>query len=391
MRLLLACAVALLFSSGSVRARPQAPFLDLPGTVDHVVTMAVLRGWTGQGPDRSFKIMRRGGWTAIAYEDGSGRPDTFMGRGGETSVSIIRRSSGEVGSVQVRRGPPEDCGYGFKTRETHVVLGEVCEVWNVARIRRKYWPPRSDADYACVAGDGVVLSFRRLNSDGSDDFRAEATRVERRPVHPFEAHPPAALLSLESWIERANLSEPANLLEAEVQDDYEIVLKDPGEPGRSIGAVLTRRRHRSWLFEDKRYGDGGRRISIHDARTSFRAFFSYFPRDGRKTLYIDVGSSHARSAPWLSPIASPTDRKDMALGETCMWYGEPPHPHGSRSVSFALDGIALKEHGGGGSYYGPLAFDAVRVRRGRVSLAGVLPSAALLEPGWWGFPPTPAD
>lgn len=381
-------------------ALPQSPFMHVPNAVDHVVTMKVLRGWGGGSSGDTWTIARHGDWYGVSSRYPREPYIRYVSPIGSLSVQVSRNESGSLSQLQIRRGPQDHYESHWqrnpvKTGKTRTILGEVCEVWDVARWRDTYG--RTDADYSCITSDGIELAFRRLSHTGSEYFSAEAVSVERQSVLPAEVQPPPNVLDLAMWLDRSELVEPPDARKADVNNDYETVLRVPGEPSERIEGhdsgplIRVRRRSGDWAYVETGRAGGSRELRIHNEKAGFAFSFEHRRTQTRTGTYETVETLSIEKPPqriradvlgWGGGTASGPSM--TVLGEACQWFGISRHIHGGRDECRTPDGVVLKERLIGRGVLED--FEAVGLRRGRVALVDVLPPQDVLAPARWGLP-----
>lgn len=238
----------LLWSSA---AAADAPFMPLPNTVDHVVTMVTK--WAS-GP-QSRVVTHHAGWTRVDRSVGRDHASTvYHGHVKTISVNISRDSAGQYAYLAILRGPeqhkiPQADYTAFKTGERETFLGESCDVWSVMRS--------SFTKFSCITEDGIELWSKSVGSGDWTISSQEATKVERRPVQASEVQPPGDLLALSSWVDPAS-STPAT---PGTPADFETLMQSEGaKPTDTWHVTKTTRRRHPWTYEEEVLGTGKRMV-----------------------------------------------------------------------------------------------------------------------------------
>jgi hypothetical protein len=357
-------------------ASHDGPFYPTTDVPDHVVTLVERHTRARESVARM--VYSHGDWTRVDVKTGGGTSSHFWQRDCKVNVQLFRYKD-ESRSLTIQRGCQESAVYdhnAINTGEQQRVADERCTVWSTRRSKPS---AHFKLDYtSCITDDGIELWYKAVGGRGDVISSAEATSVERRPVTPAEAYPPADLLEVDGWFIEAENPRESN------QADFEIVMQ------RESGSVSTRteRRRGHWTYEDERSNSVLKRVSVHN--TTRGLSFTVHDIDGDKPVLRLSTRSQAGlaqiepAAPLWFTQPRPLGRHETVLGEHCEWF-ETTQMDVSHSTCRASDGIALKNlwvlRG-----QERVTEVAIRLTRRPVTLREMMPPADLLDPKTWGLP-----
>jgi len=364
--------VMVLVANAGEAAFAYTPFEPLADSPDYVVTM-VETDAPGKKKDRV--VRHRGEWTRVdaAWEGRSSIQ--YFKQGEAVTLTINHGKEGEYSGFSVflrpERSPYWDRA-AIKTGERQTFLGETCTVWDVARSGTS---PNELRRTSCVTDDGIELWYK-LATTTSVFTRAEATRVERRPVPAAETRPPRDALRLDPWFDNAAVP-------AKTPPDFEAVLERTDGGPKSTRTI---RQRGGWTSVAVHEGTALRTLDVTHAFGSFRFRFDAATPTTRAGLNLMTLRSPPVSGPPL-PSREPEDtgKTETVLGEQCRWYDMMPGvSDASQGACRTRDGVTLKEEFS--SWGDRRSFVAVRFARRPVALDEIKPPPALLERKTWNLP-----
>jgi hypothetical protein len=357
----------------AVPAVGHTPFEPLASSPDHVVTMIET---DGAGKKKERVVTHHGEWTRVETTWEGRRATQYFKRDEAVTVRIGDGKAGEYSTFSIVRGPERlsDLDYTpIKTNERQTFLGETCTVWDAQRASNP-GPGRPQLNRtSCVTDDGIELWYK-FASTTYVFSRAEATRVDRRPVSSDEVHPPRGLPSLDPWFENAAVPD-------KMPPDFEAALEDEAHK-----LTRTIRQHGGWTYIEVSSGAALQTLEISHAFASFR--FRYDA--GAPTTPARLNVMTLRSPPASGPPLPAREPKDMdktetVLGEQCRWYDTMPGVmDASHTACRTQDGITLKETFS--SWGSTSSFAATRFARRPVRLDEIKPPPAVLDRKTWGLP-----
>jgi hypothetical protein len=247
-------------------------------------------------------------------------------------------------------------------RRLHTPGDEVCSVFSGPDDLQGLF-----VDSGCTPADGK--SFLRWDPR-TGMKRAPDVTAEWRFVSPRR------LLNLHAWLPAEAFADgPAR----PSSEDYEVQLMS-----RGLGPVHSRvvRRSGEWLSTFDVAWDGRKSLTVENRP---RRFLLGTSGDARSKTISFHGAypGGAPLRPW-EPVRLSREPDQMVMGETCNWWDfEPGVADAGLWECRTVDGLPLivrTIHRGW-----PEDVFAVDVRRGRVPLSRVLPTAEKLSPKAWGF------
>jgi hypothetical protein len=356
----------------AARASAHTPFEPLASSPDHVVTMIET---DGPGKKKERVVTHHGEWTRVdaAWEGRSS--SQYFKRGEAVTLTISHGKADEYSGVSVFLSPersPHWDNAAIRTDERQTFLGETCTVWNVARSRISQ---NELTRTSCVTDDGIELWYR-FATPTYVFTRAEATRVERRPVPPVETLPPRNALRLDQWFDNAAVPR-------KTPPDFEAVLERNGDGPRSTRTI---RQRSGWTYAAVNEGTALRTLDISHAFGSFRFRYDAATPAKRAGLNVMTLRSPPISGPPL-PSFVPQDmgKTEIVLGEQCRWYNLMPGvSDGYEAACRTGDGVTLKEEFS--SWGSRTSFTAVRFARRPVAMDEIRPPPELLDRKRWSLP-----
>lgn len=356
-------------------ASADAPFAPLPNVPDYIATYIEKPGFSSTRTDHRT-VMHHSGWVRVSriVEQRSVEPE-YHGPG-PVSVTVMRDGL-TITNLIVRRGADKHVNSDWsqnvvKTGERGSLLGESCEIWDVARSTL---PASGFQRLSCVTVDGIELWNRFIFDDKTTGPSYEATQIKRQPVPPNEVRPPLDWLNLNTW--SAN---PKGAPQSSVTlPDVTVILRSEDETGAWEFKESTVRQHHPWTYQEVLLKDGRRRLSF---------------LNGAVHLGIDVETNTANEpaqlqiSKWSEPYrVNPVrlDREETVLGERCSWFDMTPgQQDAGHTRCQTADGIALKEES---LQMGRqrLVTTAIKLSRAPLKLEDVMPPPAVLAPETWGI------
>ena len=364
----------LLFALTAVPAAGHTPFEPFASSPDHVVTMVET---DGPGRKKERVVTHHSEWTRVETTWEGRRSTQYFKRDEAVTVRIGDGKADEYSTFSIIQGPERLSDWDYtpiKTDERQTFLGEACTVWDVLRARN---PDRAAqlTRTSCVTNDGIELWYKIAS--GSYVFsRAEATRVERRPVASDEVHPPRGLPSLDPWFDNAALP-------AKMPPDFEAVL-DGGDDARKV--TRTIRQRGGWTYIEVNAGAVLQTLEISHSFGSFKFRFDAATSNAPARMNVMTLRLPPASGPPL-PSSEPQamDKTETVLGEQCRWYDTMPGVTDvSRAACRTRDGVTLKETFG--SWGSSSSFTATRFARRPIRLDEIKPPPAVLDRKAWGLP-----
>jgi len=270
---------------------------NLPArAVDHVVVLEERRADCSNCPLHRRTIARSGSWVKDERIDSQGSRTIYSDFASGTSFTLYRNRDGAVAGLVVERNFEPDGRYGIRRQSTgdrDVAAGEPCAVWT------QFSAVIGTETKSCETADGILVRTRHLGR-----VIADAVSVERRPVRPEEARPPADLFAMVRW---PRFDRPEGM-------GYEVVLTSRSR-GTERTSVLRRQGR---LTSSRREGrrDEGLEFSASDGVTSY----SYQVDPRGRAVRLNAGLPRLR----ISDIPSrweavPGRRVRRVLGEPCTW------------------------------------------------------------------------
>ena len=300
----------------------------------HVVTMVAQ---DSAGTQSSRTISRRGNWIrvdrAVPVRQGNPIRQTvsFTNVRSRTSFEVGVGDGGRPQSIQID-GPSRSNVDPFTrepTDQRDSVLGETCEIWNMAE---DWWSrlSRPLTSQHCITSDGITLWSRTYFSSGEVTRSETAVSLERRQVASDYVRPPSELFNWGYWLRMLSGTSAAS-----TEPDYELTMDADGKrPPHTIRAIM--RQHGQWQYTEYIYATGGLNIDIQ----SDRLLLTYTggpegPRSLQITVFREVSASEkarvAASAKARAeelglalgpvPLGQPTER---IVGERCTWFDMSP-------------------------------------------------------------------
>ena len=296
----------------AARASAHTPFEPLASSPDHVVTMIA-----SDGPAKKERVVtHHGEWTRVDTAWDGRRATQYVKRDEAVTVRSSEGKAGEYGGFSIILGPERLSDWDhtpIKTNERQTFLGEACTVWEVLRARNP-GPARPQLTRtSCVTDDGIELWYKVANPSYVFS-RAEATRVERRPVTSAEVQPPRGLFDLDPWFENAALP-------TKTPPDFEAVLEQAGD----AKATRTIRRRGGWTSIAVNSGTALQTLDISHGFGSFKFRFDA----ATSTARAQIGTMTLRSPPISGPplpsfVPQDMGKTEIVLGEQCRWYNLMP-------------------------------------------------------------------
>lgn len=362
-------------------AAAEPPFAPQPNVPDYVASFALDPGWGSKRRD-SQTVRHHQGWYRIdTVTDRRFRSTTYVGPGPLSSE--LRGSASEgARSLTIQRGPQVNRSVGWtydpsKTADHDIVLGESCDIWNVARTSSggagSGWKKLS-----CISRDGIELKQGFAN-DQNEGSSAEAISIERKPVAPADVQPPKDVLDLKSW---SAMTETTGAHPAGAPGDAIVLMKTERlSPSGQPMLRRTVRRHYPWTYTEDVDGEGRRQLTIVSAPE-------------RLTVRFKSDAAGAYTMLSIQKVAANTDefgpkalgKSETIAGEQCAWLDMTPGmSDAGLSQCRTPDGLVLKEESWSrGSRSEPLV--AALLRRTPVNMVEVLPPPSILTRANWGIP-----
>lgn len=296
--------------------------------------------------------------------------------------------AGDYLSLTIRRGPEKhgDSGWtyeAFKTDERDTVVGETCEVWNVARHVTNFGPQKARRELnklSCVTPDGIELWHKFAGTNYAGTW-LEAISLERRAVPDSDVRPPADLFNWLTWAG----SVPGPATGSATPGDATVILEPESRESTRGPKVSTTRRHYPWNSTELVEDDGKRSLSLRNMETGLSLRLEKYA-DGR-FAQLSIGKYPPETAASLDrfkPVK--TGREEIILGESCAWFDMMPGAYDiGRSECQTADGLVLKSVQGGRHMFTPNVLVATSIKRAPVPLAGVLPPQSVFVPRNWGL------
>jgi hypothetical protein len=380
---LLACCLVALPHATAAAAEP--PFTPLASVPDYTADVELNPGWGSSRRDRQT-VRHHQGWTRIDKLIDGRFPVTSYAGPGPVSIDISGDPSTGSRGLVIQRGAEINRSVGwkyepFKTGDRDTLLGESCEVWNVAShtsFDGYQYAKRVLKILSCVTTDGIEL-WQRFVSDSGEGSSTKVTRLERKPVPEDAVHPPPDLLDLTSWSIKnaATQQRPAR-----APADALVVLKtERASPeGRPL-LERTVRRHHPWTYTEDVGGDGRRQTTIVNEAKLLTIRFS--TNAAGEYVMLSIRKAAARTDEF-GP--KPLGRKEVVAGEACAWFDMlPGMADGGLHQCKTADGLVLKERRfGRSSPQDPMV--TTQLRRGPVRLDDVLPLSEVMTRAKWGIP-----
>ncbi|ESQ87872.1 hypothetical protein ABENE_16660 [Asticcacaulis benevestitus DSM 16100 = ATCC BAA-896] len=342
--------------------RPKATMLMTPQAVDYTAEMVLSH--PGQKNDdrtmiyRSGKLQReesiaKGGIVLSSYAD--------LATG--LSWRVARQSNGNILSLSVAARRPGE-GYTLKkTSRTDKLLSETCTVWRLVFHRK----PRPEDGYEedCVTLDGVLLWHKIFYHDGGVMDTTRAVAITRRPVKKSEVTPPARVLNLASY----GNWQPGN---GRLPNDEVLLQGGQFKDSPPNQMILQRRMGVLWFEYDRNplYQQHIYRNATHQLRVTEDA--------SGALMDIDIMPRKDRRQ---SITSQKLQTFETILGERCQMFNMAPHivDRGEKQC-LTPTGLLLFKTIWSEGWSGGVR--AVRLTRGQVKTADMLPPADILTGKW---------
>lgn len=363
-------------------AAAEVPFAPTPNVPDYI---AAYNNKPNSARIDGTLVMRHGDWIRSNGEiDNTYRSTTYVRIADPLTITVQHElaDASRHTSLGIRRGIEGHRSHGwsydsFKTGEQDVVLGEPCELWDVARTsvggpgNTSYLIKR----LSCVSHDGIQLRTKFVSERYGESSSAEAISIVRRPVDARDVQPPADLFDLKTWLADPD---PAS----DRPGDATVTMENlhAGAHPRSLKSRIVRRHH-PWTRAEDIYVGGQRHGTIANDSQRLTMNFEVNP-DGQ---YTRLGLSKTPLVVVLNIVRTmqPVElkEKETILGETCTWFDMwPGMMDASRHECRTSDGLVLKERRG--SRGSSVEFIATRLDRGPMPLSEVSPAAMLARSNW---------
>lgn len=379
---LLACCLVALPRGAAAAEAPFAPLANVP---DYVADVELNPGWGSSRRDHQT-VRHHQGWTRIdTLIDGRFPVTSYVGPG-PVSIDISGEPSTGSRSLTIQRGTEINRPVGWKyeslkTDDRDMLLGESCEVWNVAShtsFDGYQNAKRERKKLSCITTDGIEL-WQRYVGDGGEGSSTQVTRIERKPVSENAVHPPPDLLDLRSWETKKEASKPRP---TRAPGDAVVVMKtERASPGGRPLLQRTVRRHHPWTYTEDIDGEGRRRTTVVNEAELLTIRFA--ANAGGEYVTMSIRKIPARTDEF-GPKS--LDRKETVAGEACAWFDMMPgFADAGLHQCKTADGLVLKEQRSGrGRRFDPVV--ATQLRRGPVPLEDALPPPEIMTRAKWGIP-----
>lgn len=357
-------------------AYAEAPFRPAQHVPDYVATYVD----RVRGKPATSTITHHGGWTRIdRSNDGEPRMSEYYGPG---HLRLRTSRGASISLLSIERGAEDAWGWDVKPIKTgHIgaLLGEQCDVWDVARTFNARNALVQLRRLSCVTSDGIEL-WSRLEGGVFTDSH-EVAMLRRQPIPPKDVYPPAELLTLEYWL-GGSTGRPQH--EAPPPDVMVVLRNGPSDSRQeNQNPTKTVRRHHPWVHEE--VTRAGRRelifkrdydnleITVH-TDTANRPFRLNISRHDVHKVGATAGLMDLNSS-------------ETVLGEKCNWFRISSRIMAHVAQGFlclTADGVALMETSGTSG--ADQSWTAVEISRIPLRREAVLPPADILGPIIWGIP-----